>query len=56
VKLRYGTQISTAPPTFLFFANLPKALPDHYIRYIHNSLRERWGFVGSPVRIRFKEN
>ncbi len=56
VKLRYGTQVSTAPPTFGFFANLPKALPDHYIRYVHNSLRERWGFVGSPVRIRFREN
>jgi GTP-binding protein len=56
VKLRYGTQVSTAPPTFVFFANLPKALPDHYIRYVHNSLRERWGFVGSPVRIRFREN
>ena len=56
VTLRYGTQVSTAPPTFLFFANLPKALPEHYIRYVHNSLRERWGFVGSPVRIRFKES
>ena len=56
VTLRYGTQVSTAPPTFLFFANLPKALPEHYIRYVHNSLRERWGFVGSPVRIRFREN
>ena len=41
---------------FVFFANLPKALPEHYIRYVHNSLRERWGFVGSPVRIRFREN
>ena len=56
VTLRYGTQVSTAPPTFVFFANLPKALPEHYIRYVHNSLRERWGFVGSPVRIRFKES
>ena len=28
VKLRYGTQVSTAPPTFVFFANLPKALPE----------------------------
>ena len=44
------------PPTFVFFANLPKALPEHYVRYVHNSLRERWGFVGSPVRIRFREN
>jgi GTP-binding protein len=55
VTIRYGTQVSTAPPTFVFFANLPKALPDHYIRYVHNSLRERWGFVGSPVRVRFRE-
>ena len=56
IKIRYGTQVSTAPPTFLFFTNLPKALPENYIRYVHNSLRERWGFVGSPLRIRFKEN
>ena len=56
ITLRYGTQVSTAPPTFLFFCNLPKALPEHYIRYVHNSLRDRWGFVGSPVRIRFREN
>ena len=56
VKLRYGTQVSVAPPTFVIFSNLPKALPEHYIRYVHNSLRDRWGFVGSPVRIRFREN
>ncbi len=56
VKIRYATQVSTAPPTFVFFANLPKALPEHYIRYVHNSLRDRWGFVGSPLRIRFREN
>ena len=56
VKLRYGTQVSVAPPTFIIFSNLPKALPEHYIRYVHNSLRDRWAFVGSPVRIRFREN
>ena len=56
VKLRYGTQVSVAPPTFIIFCNLPKALPEHYIRYVHNSLRDRWGFVGSPIRIRFREN
>ena len=56
VKLRYGTQVSVAPPTFIIFSNLPKALPEHYIRYVHNSLRDRWGFVGSPIRIRFREN
>ena len=56
VKIRYGTQISVAPPTFVFFANLPATLPGHYIRYVHNTLRDRWGFIGSPIRIRFREN
>ncbi|MFH1762752.1 MAG: ribosome biogenesis GTPase Der [Gemmatimonadota bacterium] len=55
VKLRYGTQVSVAPPTFLFFSNLPKEIPDHYIRYVHNSLRKRWGFIGTAVRIRFRK-
>jgi GTP-binding protein len=56
VKLRYGTQVSVAPPTFLFFSNLPKEIPDHYIRYVHNSLRKRWGFIGTAVRIRFRKS
>lgn len=56
VKLRYGTQVSVAPPTFLFFSNLPKEIPDHYIRYVQNSLRKRWGFVGTAVRIRFRKS
>jgi GTP-binding protein len=54
VRIRYGTQVDTAPPSFLVFANLPKDIPDHYIRYIHNGFRAAWGFLGSPLRIRFK--
>lgn len=54
VKLRYATQVSVAPPTFLIFSNFPREVPDHYIRYIRNSFRDRWGFVGTPLRIRFK--
>lgn len=56
VRLRYGTQVSVAPPTFLCFSNLPKEIPAHYIRYIHNSLRKRWGFLGTPIRIRFRKS
>jgi len=56
VKLRYGTQVSVAPPTFLFFSNLPKEIPDHYIRYVQNSLRKRWGFMGTAVRVRFRKS
>jgi len=54
VKLRYATQIDTAPPSFLVFTNLPKDIPDHYIRYVHNGFRAAWNFSGSPLRIRFK--
>lgn len=56
VKLRYGTQVSVAPPTFLVFSNFPKEIPAHYIRYVHNSLRARWGFMGTPIRIRFRKS
>lgn len=54
VKLRYGTQVDVAPPSFLIFSNLPKEIPDNYIRYVHNAFRSAWGFEGSPLRIRFK--
>jgi GTP-binding protein len=51
VKLRYATQVDTAPPTIIVFANLPKDVPDHYIRYLHNGFRKAWGFLGTPLRI-----
>lgn len=54
VKLKYGTQATVAPPTFILFSNLPKEIPAHYIRYVHNSFRSRWGFMGVPIRIRFR--
>ena len=56
VKLRYGTQVSVAPPTFLLFSNLPKEIPAHYIRYVHNTFRAHWGFKGTPIRIRFRKS
>jgi GTP-binding protein len=56
VKFRYATQAGVAPPTFVIFSNFPKAVPAHYIRYVHNSLRDRWGFIGSPVRVVFRES
>lgn len=51
VKLRYATQVDTAPPTIIVFSNLPKEVPDHYIRYLHNGFRKAWGFLGTPLRI-----
>jgi GTP-binding protein len=54
VKLNYGTQATVGPPTFVLFSNLPKEVPEHYIRYLHNGFRERWGFLGVPIRIRLR--
>ncbi|MFC1660917.1 ribosome biogenesis GTPase Der [Gemmatimonadota bacterium] len=55
VRIRYGTQVSVAPPTFMLFSNLPKEIPAHYIRYVHNSFRARWEFLGNPIRLRFRK-
>jgi len=54
VKIYYATQAETAPPTFVLFTNYPKGIDDAYTRYLHNAFRERWGFLGSPIRIRYK--
>ncbi|MDH5589084.1 MAG: ribosome biogenesis GTPase Der [Gemmatimonadota bacterium] len=55
VRIKYGTQVSAAPPTFVLFANFPKAVPDHYIRYLLNGIRARWGFIGTAVRLRLRK-
>jgi GTPase len=56
VKIRYGTQVDTEPPTFVLFSNLPREIPDHYIRYLQNGFRRAWGFRGVPIRIRLRES
>ena len=54
VKIKYGTQVTVAPPTFALFSNYPREVPDHYIRYLLNGFRERWSFTGVPVRLRLR--
>lgn len=56
VRIRYGTQADTAPPTFVLFSNHPSEIPDHYVRFLHNGFREAWGFEGSPLRVRIRSS
>jgi GTPase len=56
VKIRYATQTGSAPPRFTLFANRPKDLPESYLRYVENSLRERYDLWGVSVRIRVKSS
>lgn len=53
VKLLYGSQVGTAPPTFAIVSSRPDRIPDSYRRYLVNGLRERFGFRGAPIRLRF---
>jgi len=54
VKVKYATQATVAPPTFAIFSNFPKALPAHYIRFLHNGFRDVWTFMGTPIRLRIR--
>ncbi|HCX73818.1 MAG TPA: ribosome biogenesis GTPase Der [Candidatus Cloacimonas sp.] len=54
VKIYYGTQIQTHPPTFVFFCNNATLLTKHYKRYIHNQLREEFNFAGASIRLYFR--
>mgnify|MGYP003936331067 FL=1 len=51
VKIYYGTQVSTAPPTFVLFANNPEMVHFSYLRYLENTLRQNFGFEGTPIRL-----
>jgi len=50
VRIRYVTQPKARPPTFALFGNQLKALPDSYIRYLQNALREAFDLYGTPIR------
>jgi GTP-binding protein len=54
VKIRYVTQVSTRPPTFVLFVSQAGALPDTYLRYLTNSLREAFDLPGVPLRLRLR--
>jgi len=51
LKVYYTTQVSTAPPTFILFANDDKLMTKNYEAYLERKLRESFGFEGTPIRI-----
>ena len=55
IKIRYMTQKSARPPSFILFSNTSD-IPESYIRYLQNSMRERFGLEGVPIRIKIKKN
>lgn len=55
IRIRYMTQIKTRPPTFALWVSQPSELPDAYIRYLENGLREDFGLSGVPLRLQMRK-
>jgi len=55
VKIKYATQVRTAPPVFVFFVNHPEGVRTSYKRYLEGELREAFGYEGVPLTLVFKE-
>ncbi|HAJ45223.1 MAG TPA: ribosome biogenesis GTPase Der, partial [Alphaproteobacteria bacterium] len=54
IKIRYMTQAKARPPTFALFVSQAGELPDDYVRYLVNGLREAFGFDGVPMRLNLR--
>jgi GTP-binding protein len=50
IRIRYMTQRKARPPSFALFGNQLDALPEDYLRYLQNGLREAFGLKGTPLR------
>jgi GTPase len=50
MKIYYITQASSSPPTFILFTNQNKPLHFSFQRFLENQLREKFHFVGAPIR------
>src|SRR5690606_11609332 len=51
LKIRYMTQAKIRPPSFILFASRPDAMPESYLRYLVNGLREAFAMPGTPIRM-----
>jgi GTP-binding protein len=54
VRIMYGAQIGVAPPSFVFFTNVATTFHFSYERFLLNQLREKFGFVGTPIRLQVR--
>ncbi len=51
IKIKYLTQIKTRPPTFVLFCSKSSELPDFYMKYVINGMREAFNLEGVPIRL-----
>lgn len=51
LKIKYITQVKARPPGFVLSCSRPDAMPQSYIRYLVNGLRETFDMPGVPIRM-----
>ncbi|MFP4643031.1 MAG: ribosome biogenesis GTPase Der [Spirochaetales bacterium] len=56
LKLRYMTQVSTQPVTFVLFVNRQRGIPESYLGYIRNCIRKDLGFSHVPVKLELRSS
>jgi len=54
IRIKYVTQVRSAPPLFAFFCNEPTLVQENYRRFLENRIRHHFGFAGVPIGIAFK--
>ncbi len=54
LRIYYGTQVRSDPPTFMLYCNDPKLAHFTYVRYLENQIRKVYPFSGTPIRLVFK--
>jgi GTP-binding protein len=54
VRIMYAAQIGVAPPSFVFFTNIATEFHFSYERFLINKLRDEFGFVGTPIRVKVR--
>jgi len=55
LRIYYGTQVRSDPPTFMLYVNDPGLAHFTYLRYLENQIRKDYPFVGTPIRIVLKK-
>ncbi|MFN7127578.1 MAG: ribosome biogenesis GTPase Der [Brevundimonas sp.] len=56
IKPKYIAQTKARPPTFVLMANRAESMPEHYKRYLVNSIRESFDLPGTPIRLNVKSS
>jgi GTP-binding protein len=55
LRIYYGTQVRSDPPTFMLYVNDPALGHFSYLRYLENQIRKDYPYLGTPIRLVMKK-